>query len=81
MKRKNKNKKLFKEAGIIPPDFDDPWNWYDLQTAVKKLTRDKNDDGVIDSGNWFVRKSSILIYQARLTIVVSSIIERADQYA
>jgi len=42
------NKQLFKEAGITPPTFDDPWNWYDLQTAAKKLTHDKNEDGVTD---------------------------------
>ena len=42
------NKRLFKEAGITPPTFDNPWNWHDLQTAAKKLTHDKNGNGVID---------------------------------
>jgi len=42
------NKRLFKEAGINPPTFDNPWNWYDLQTAAKKLTHDINGNGLND---------------------------------
>lgn len=42
------NKDLFEKAGIKPPDVDNPWTWDYLQQAAKKLTVDKNNDGVID---------------------------------
>lgn len=42
------NKKLFEEAGIVPPTFDNPWTWKDLQNASKKLTIDRDKDGSMD---------------------------------
>lgn len=42
------NKNLFREAGIVPPGFDQPWSWDDLQTAAQKLTKDINGDGTPD---------------------------------
>jgi multiple sugar transport system substrate-binding protein len=42
------NKKLFREAGIVPPSFDRPWSWDDLEKAARLLTRDMNQDGTTD---------------------------------
>lgn len=32
------NKKHFREMGIIPPSFENPWDWDKLREAAKKLT-------------------------------------------
>lgn len=42
------NKRLFKEAGITPPEINHPWTWGDLRVAAKRLTKDSNGDGNID---------------------------------
>ncbi len=40
------NKDLFKQAGIRVPTVARPWSWSEFQQASKKLTIDKNGDGV-----------------------------------
>ncbi len=42
------NKDLFKAANIKIPTSQRPWSYADLQSAAKKLTRDKNGDGTTD---------------------------------
>ncbi len=45
------NEDLFVEAGVpLPPtDWEDPeWTWDELIARAKKLTQDKNGDGIID---------------------------------
>ncbi|MEO8294213.1 MAG: sugar ABC transporter substrate-binding protein [Gemmatimonadota bacterium] len=49
------NKRLFKAAGIPEPTAD--WTWDDFTRAAKALTRDTDDDGVIDQfGTFFDRR-------------------------
>ncbi len=42
------NKSLLEKEGIIPPTLEHPWTWEYLQVAARKMTKDTNDDGVID---------------------------------
>lgn len=42
------NKSSFEREGIIPPTKDHPWTWNDLQSAARRLTKDTNNDGIID---------------------------------
>ncbi|MGH7596418.1 MAG: ABC transporter substrate-binding protein [bacterium] len=42
------NQDLFAQAQITPPSFDQPWRWNDLRAAARRLTKDLNNDGVID---------------------------------
>lgn len=39
------NKKHFREMGIIPPSFENPWDWKNLREAAKRLTirQDNNE--------------------------------------
>ncbi len=42
------NPDLFAEAGIIAPTIENPWTWDDVHTAAKKLTLDRDGDGITD---------------------------------
>ncbi|MCF7824120.1 MAG: sugar ABC transporter substrate-binding protein [Candidatus Marinimicrobia bacterium] len=42
------NTRLFSEAGIEAPSFNNPWTWNDLMEAAKKLTMDRDHDGSPD---------------------------------
>lgn len=60
------NKQDFNQAGVEYPD--DTWDWVSLLEASKKLTRDKNSDGKIDtygfrSQNWVTAGWYNFIYQ------------------
>ncbi len=46
------NMDMFDEEGIAYPD--ENWTWADFRAAAKKLTKDKNGDGITDQwGYWF----------------------------
>lgn len=60
------NKKDFDETGVEYPD--ETWDWNSLLEASRKLTRDKNNDGKIDtfgfySWNWVTAGWYNFIYQ------------------
>ena len=42
------NETLLDQEGILPPTREHPWSWDDLQSAARRLTKDKNGDGVVD---------------------------------
>ncbi len=42
------NRSMFEKEGIVPPTVAHPWSWDDVQMAAKKLTKDFDNDGVID---------------------------------
>lgn len=42
------NEDLFNKAGIETPTYANPWSWDDLKAAAKKLTFDRNGDGITD---------------------------------
>jgi ABC-type glycerol-3-phosphate transport system substrate-binding protein len=42
------NLDMFEAAGITPPGPDDRWTWEQVTEAAKKLTVDKDEDGVVD---------------------------------
>ncbi|NQV16089.1 sugar ABC transporter substrate-binding protein [bacterium] len=42
------NPVLFAEAGVLAPTMEKPWTWDDVHAAAKKLTIDRDGDGVTD---------------------------------
>lgn len=43
------NKTLFEEAGVPLPDKDKPYTWEEFVEVAKRLTRDKDGDGKLDT--------------------------------
>ncbi len=42
------NKELFARAGIMVPTMEAPWSWEEMAEAAKKLTVDRDGDGITD---------------------------------
>jgi multiple sugar transport system substrate-binding protein len=42
------NKKHFREMGIIPPSFENPWDWKNLREAAKRLTISQDNNEKIE---------------------------------
>lgn len=43
------NKTLMKKCGVTPPDPKHPWTWDQFLSACKKMTKDTNGDGKLDT--------------------------------
>ena len=76
------NRDLLAQAHLMPPSFDQPWTWEDLRAAARQLTKDTNNDGVIDQwGAAFgLRNSANLVMNLSISFGGSFFQQEAGKY-
>ncbi|MFA6978554.1 MAG: sugar ABC transporter substrate-binding protein [Ignavibacteriaceae bacterium] len=76
------NKTLFEKDGIVPPTREHPWTWDDLQVVARKMTKDTNNDGVIDQygAGFGLRNSANIIMNTSISFGGSFFRKEGDHF-
>jgi multiple sugar transport system substrate-binding protein len=76
------NKTLLEQSGVIPPTMEKPWSWEDLRRAAMIMTKDVNNDGVIDQygAGFGLRSSANIVMNTSISFGGSFFSKEGDHF-